>query len=73
MVRQALRFVIGAVLFALLALVLLIGGILDQRPLVALLGGVMVAISVLFVVLAVRVTKMANQSLSGTAGRSQLS
>ncbi len=64
MVRGALRFVIGAVLFALLALALLIGGLLDQRPLVALLGAVMVAVSVLCVVLAVRVTRAARRAIS---------
>lgn len=64
MVRRALRFVIGAVLFALLAMALLIGGLLDQRPLVALLGAVMVAISVLCVIIAVRVTRAAKRTLS---------
>ena len=65
MVRRALKFVIGAVLFAALAVVLLVGGLLDGRPLVALLGAVMVAIAIGCVVLAVRVTRSVRRAAAG--------
>ena len=65
MVRRAVKFVLGAILFVALAIALLIGGSLEQRPWVALLGAAMLAIAILFAVLAVRVIRAARNGLSG--------